>query len=147
MGTRSLTTFIEKWKVQNTQKTKTVKIVTMYRQYDGFPTSHGMELAEFLRRGKLVNGINLADEGVIFNGMGCLAAQCIAHFKDGPGNFYLHRGGEKDCGEEYRYEVIFNNDNKTLTLKCIDVYGGKCLFEGNPKDFVTKFKEKEEVES
>ena len=42
MGTRSLT-FV---KEQNGRKVSTY--VCMYRQYDGYPSGHGLELAEFL---------------------------------------------------------------------------------------------------
>ena len=47
MGTRSLTYVYD---------VKT-PVVCMYRQYDGYPSGHGQELAEFLFDGKLVNGI------------------------------------------------------------------------------------------
>jgi hypothetical protein len=45
MGTRSLTTFISTWKDEKTGKVKNDKIVTMYRQYDGYPTGHGLQLS------------------------------------------------------------------------------------------------------
>jgi len=137
MGTRSLTTFIKTWKDEKTQKQKQVKIVTMYRQYDGYPEVHGKELAYFLSSGKMVNGISMGDKGIVFNGMGCLAAQVVAHFKEGAGGFYLHRGGIKNCGEVYRYDIIWDEDTNELTLNCYDVYGKKYLFKGNPKEFDT----------
>lgn len=144
MGTRSLTTFSSTWKDEKTEKRKVVKIVTMYRQYDGYPSGHGMELAQFITQGKMVNGFG-ADPGLVFNGIGCLAAQVVAHFKKGPGNIYLHRGGQTNCWEEYRYEVIFDEDTEELTFKCIEVHGKPVtLYEGNAQDFIAKFTEKEE---
>jgi hypothetical protein len=149
MGTRSLSTFISTWKDEKTGKVKKEKIVTMYRQYDGYPTGHGNELAEFIAQGKMVNGISCNEQGLVFNGMGCLAAQVVAHFKDGAGGFYLHRGGTTNCGEEYRYEIIDNEETRELTFKCIEVWGkGKTLYEGSVQgflEFVQKEKEKEEV--
>ncbi len=142
MGTRSLTTFIEVYKYKDQkgkQVAKTSKIVTMYRQYDGYPEGHGLELAKFLSGGKMVNGISLAETGLVFNGMGCLAAQCVAHFKDGPGGFYLHRGGTTGCGEEYLYKVIGNGPDKDLTLICQDVYDKNVIFKGTPKEFIEKY--------
>lgn len=142
MGTRSLTTFIDKWTDEKTSKVKKTKIVTMYRQYDGYPEGHGLELAEFLASGKMVNGIGMEDQRV-FNGMGCLAAQCVKDFKDGAGGIYLHRGGTINCWEEYRYEVIFDHDTKKLTMRCIDIgykTKNKVLFDGEPADFITKYK-------
>lgn len=142
MGTRSLTTFIDTYEGKNKKGeavTKKSKIVTMYRQYDGYPDGHGLQLAEFLAGGKMVNGISCNENELVFNGMGCLAAQAIVHFKEGPGGFYLHRGGTINCWEEYRYEVIDNGPSKDVTLRCYDVYGRKWIFEGTPKEFIEKY--------
>ena len=142
MGTRSLTTFIATWKDAKTDKVKNDKIVTMYRQFDGYPTGHGLELAEFLAQGKLVNGISAGEKQLVFNGMGCLAAQAVAHFKDGPGGIYLHRGGTTNCWEEYHYEVIGNEEDKILTLKCFEIGGmKKLIFSGTPQEFIEKYAE------
>ena len=147
MGTRSLTTFSSTWKDEKTGKMKDEKIVTMYRQFDGYPTGHGLELAEFLNQGKLVNGIGSNEPQLVFNGMGCLAAQVVAHFKNGPGNIYLHRGGTKNCWEEYRYEVIGNEETKELIFKCIEVRGkAKTLYEGTVQGFL-EFVAKQEEEA
>lgn len=144
MGTRSLTTFIDTFNVKNKKGEdviKKVKIVTMYRQYDGYPEGHGLELAEFLASGKMVNGISLNETGLVFNGMGCLTAQCVAHFKHGPGGVYLHRGGTTNCWENYRYEVIENGPNNDVTLRCYCVGSKKWIFEGTPKQFIAKYGE------
>jgi len=147
MGTRSLTTFISTWKDEKTGKVKNDKIVTMYRQYDGYPSGHGLELAEFLNQGKLVNGISSAENGLVFNGMGCLAAQVVANFKKGAGGFYLHRGGTTNCWEEYRYEVIGNEETKELIFKCIEVHDkAKTLYEGTVQGFL-EFVAKQEEEA
>jgi hypothetical protein len=143
MGTRSLTTFIQPYKDKN-GKQKKVKLVTMYRQYDGYPSGHGIQLADFLAGGTMVDGFALDEKRLEFNGMGCLAAQAIAHFKKGVGGFYLEPVGAKDCWEEYRYEVIGNGAGQEVTLRCYDVYASKWIFEGTPKEFIStysKFKE------
>ncbi len=95
MGTRSLTTVLD----HNNKP-----IVTMYRQMDGYPTGHGNELAEFLNSGALVNGLG-SEPGIVFNGVQCLAASLVAHFKDGPGNIYLYAPGSTNVGEEYHYNI------------------------------------------
>ena len=146
MGTRSLTTFIEEWKDEKTEKVKQNKIVTLYRQMDGYPSGMGVDLAEFLASGKMVNGLSLGESELVFNGMGCLTAQAIAHFKEGAGGYYLHRGGTTNCNEAYRYEVIFNDDTKELLFKIIEIgyvndkgnYVNKprVLFCGSPKEFL-----------
>ena len=142
MGTRSLTTFIRQWKDEETNEVKQDEIVTMYRQFDGYPIGMGIDLAEFLCSGKMVNGIPIgnAEKERLFNGMGCLSAQAVAYFKDGPGGIYLYRGGTKDCWEEYRYEVIFDEDTRKLTMRCYDVYENNWIFDGEPKEF-TEFAE------
>lgn len=139
MGTRSLTTFIEKYNDEKTGKVKQNKIVTMYRQYDGYPEGHGVELADFLDGGKLVNGISVGEENRVFNGMGCLSAQCVAYFKDGAGGIYLHRGGTTNCWEQYRYEVIQTEGSSDIVLRCYDVYDKKWIFEGSPREFVERW--------
>lgn len=108
MGTRSLTIVQDQW------GDGPVDVMVMYRQMDGYVGGHGHELADFLARGHLVNGIRLDNKGLVFNGMGCLAAQVVAHFKDGPGSFYLHPSGTRDTGEEYRYFVRPNEETPGL---------------------------------
>jgi hypothetical protein len=136
MGTRSLTTFIDKWTNEKTQKVKQIKIVTMYRQFDGYPKGMGIDLAEFLAKGKLVYGISSAETELVFNGMSCLAAQAVAHFKEGPGGIYLHRGGTINCDEEYRYEVIATEGSSEIIMRCYDVYKKKWIFQGTPTQFI-----------
>ena len=152
MGTRSLTTFIETYKNDSGKKKKN-EIVTMYRQYDGYPTGHGLDLAEFLSKGKLVNGIGFLDDTIVFNGMGCLSAQVIAEFKNGAGGIYLQREN-KNSGEEYRYEVIGDFDTKELTIKILEVGYMKgdryinrtrTLFEGTPQKMLEFCSEKQEA--
>lgn len=149
MGTRSLTTFIETYK-DNDGKQKKEEIVTMYRQYDGYPSGHGRDLAEFLSQGKLVNGIGLNDT-IVFNGMGCLTAQVVAHFKDGAGGIYLQRAN-KDSWENYRYHVIGDFDTKEITIKVFEIgymkgdkYINKprVIFEGTPKELLEYCKKEE----
>ncbi len=140
MGTRSLTTFIDQ--ADTNTYVKRNKIVTMYRQYDGNPKNHGLELAEFLASGKMVNGFGSDTEERLFNGMGCLAAQAISHFKGNKvGGIYLYRGGTINVDENYRYEVLSNGEGKNVTLRCYEVHNkAKLLFEGTPHEFIKIFK-------
>lgn len=102
MGTRSLT-YVYDSKYVIGDKTP---IVCMYRQFDGYPTGHGAELAEFINSGKMVNGLGLETDRV-FNGMGCMAAQMIAHFKQTPGGFYIYAVDlDQDCWQDYEYHVF-----------------------------------------
>ena len=130
MGTRSLT-----YVYGGDRETK--PLVCMYRQYDGYPSGHGQELIDFLKPIKLVNGLGPEKKQKIANGMGCLAAQLIAHFKDGPGQFYLYEPElNQDAWQDYEYHIFENG----IDVK--DSYG-KTIFSGNNKEFCGFCKEDE----
>ena len=95
MGTRCLTVFKDK---------QDEEIVVMYRQFDGYYDGHGYELADFLKHKRLCNGLR-GDDMNAANGMSCLAAQVVAHFKKKPGGIYLYSAGTRDVWEEYVYIV------------------------------------------
>ena len=135
MGTRCLT-FVYDGDITSTP------IINLYRQYDGYPEGHGAELARFLGRGKLVNGLR-GDNAPSFNGMGCLAAQLVARFKDGPGGFYLEPITALDCGQDYEYHV-YERDNQirvAIRDRGCNMFGltmsdkNQCLFDGDLADF------------
>lgn len=145
MGTRSLTTFIDEPYKDKKGKTHRTKIVTIYRQMDGYPEGMGLDLAEFLAEGTVVNGLSYGEKKRVFNGMGCLAAQVVAHLKDGAGSIYLEKPRAADW-EDYTYEIESNGEQKPLTFRCFEIHtkGRKKIFEGTPQDFIAKYK-KEEV--
>lgn len=101
----------------------------MYRQFDGYPEGHGAELAEFLKSGRMVNGLDGVGKELQFNGMGCLAAQMIANFKESPGGFYIHPTDVTDCGQDYEYHVYQKKDELY-----IEVYNCGCNFFGMSGD-------------
>ncbi len=133
MGTRSLTVVVDKsWD-------RTEELCVMYRQCDGYPSGHGQELKEFLSGMKIVNGINSTLRGTKFaNGMGCLAAQMVAHFKtDREGGFYLHASGSRDCGEEYTYVVSGKFGDAEPHLQVLGLRGEE-IYSGLVSGFNTK---------
>ena len=83
-------------------------VINMYRQFDGYPSGHGAELAEFLSGFEIVNGFGKV-KPKLANGMGCLAAQLIAHFKQSVGGFYIHPVTDTDCWQDYEYHVHKEN--------------------------------------
>jgi hypothetical protein len=115
MGTRSLT-FVYDGKNP---------VINMYRQFDGYPSGHGSELAEFLTPIKVINGIGSEQTkvGRFANGMGCLAAQMIAHFKNSVGGFYIHPVTDTDCWQDYEYHVF---EDKVVVKNPTEV-----IFEGD----------------
>ena len=118
MGTRCLTYVYE----------GNSPLVCLYRQFDGYPSGHGAELANFLKGIKLGNGI--ADNpkmGKFANGMGCLAAQLVVHFKKSVGGFYIHLVTDSG-GVDYEYHVYAN---KVVVKDSDEVV----VFSGSRKDF------------
>ena len=117
MGTRSLT------RVYDGKDC----VVNMYRQYDGYPSGHGKELATFLNSKRITNGIANPSDGTA-NGMGCLAAQMICNFKTEVGGIYMMptKSGY-DAGQDYEY-LVYEND---VIVKSY----GKRVFKGSWKDF------------
>lgn len=144
MGTRSLTKVIETWTDDETKKKRKQKIITMYRQYDGYPSGMGQDLSEFIGDGKLVNGIGMAEKTKIFNGAGCFAAQLVAHFKEEAGGIYLYPTSATDCGQDYEYEILcdFNKEITIIVYKSgyINKAGAyinkkRKMFKGTPPNF------------
>ncbi len=141
MGTRSLTFVYDGDEA----------IINMYRQYDGYPSGHGAELANFLGQFTIVNGIRVGESRKIANGMGCLAAQMVSHFKgDEAGQFYLYPASAKDCGQDYEYHVY--TDQRGLCVRITDrgcnMFGltmsdkNDAIFDGTVEEFTDYCTEK-----
>ena len=133
MGTRSLTFVYDGDK----------PILNLYRQYDGYPTGHGAELAQFLEGFTIVNGIGRETTRVA-NGMGCLAAQVVAHFKDSVGGFYIHSVDATECGQDFEYHV-YQKDRELrvrITDRGCNMFGltmsdkNDSIFDGSVAEFV-----------
>ena len=137
MGTRSLTVFNNEWDDS--------EICVLYRQSDGYPEGHGIDLLNFLKNMNIVNGISIGESRRISNGMDCLAAQVVAHFKTGPGGFYLHSAGTRDIGEEFIYTLYYTEE---LRIKVQDTYdGGNDLFDGNIEAYENWIRNPKDVET
>ena len=117
MGTRSLTFVYE----------ENEPFLNMYRQFDGYPSGHGQELAKFLLSGEMVNGIPVGVNELVFNGMGCFAAQMIANFKKSAGGFYIYPIESNDCWQEYEYHIY----EDTVVVKNPD----EVIFDGTWNEF------------
>lgn len=125
MGTRSIT------RVVDASFNRNEPLIAMYRQMDGYPSGHGAELAEFLKGMVVVNGYGNRTPPRAANGAGCLAAQMVAHFKDGIGRIYIN---QPNCeNEEYNYTITVAHDAPIL-VKCQDS-GGRVLFDGDASEF------------
>lgn len=118
MGTRSLTFVYED---------DGTAIINLYRQFDGYPEGHGRDLVGFLYNKRLVNGLG-RDTKNVFNGMSCLAASLVAHFKTEAGGIYLHPTTSLDCGQDYEYHIYPNRIE-------VKKYDGRVLFNGTWEEF------------
>jgi hypothetical protein len=116
MGTRSLTFVYD----------GDVPVINIYRQYDGYPSGHGHELAQFLDSKTLVNGFG-EQNSVEANGMGCLAAQLIVQLKHGVGGIYIYPVSSTDCFQDYEYHVY---EDKVIVKDPTAV-----IFEGTWEEF------------
>ena len=122
MGTRSLTVFVDN------SHDKPKELGVLYRQFDGYPSGHGADLANFLDQFILKNGYAGTEkwDEKVANGPECLWAQIVSYFKvqfqkeqaqrlirkpeqnTTIGNFYLHAAGTRDYGEEWIYTIYYN---------------------------------------
>jgi len=105
-------------------------IMCMYRQYDGYLSGHGQELANFLNELTIGNGIaKFGDLFTYANGMGDLAAQMIVWFKKTPGGFYIHPIElNQNCWQDYEYHVY---ENKVVVMNPTEV-----IFSGSWNEFL-----------
>ena len=154
MGTRSLTRVIDRQKGLSFTKGHLAKnvgksYINMYRQFDGYIEGMGVDLAEFLIPFTMVNGIRLDEKRKVANGGGCLAAQIVAHFKDGAGGVYLHptEGKPGDCWEEYIYTIFVtdNQEKDNIIIAVYDIWRKDTIFVGTPAQLLTKHVQKETV--
>lgn len=146
MGTRSTITFIGK---TGNKETPYVKI---YQQYDGYIDGVGHNLADFLKKKKIINGIsNFNIKSNTANGMGCLAAQYIAFNKVEIGGLYIDPIDSSDENIDYCYKVIIDEDkvpdmaDNITTIEITNFGENKLIFKGSPSELL-KFKESEDDE-
>lgn len=117
MGTRSLTI------IYNEYGNK--PLCALYRQFDGYLSGHGAELKGKFGKFQIINGISMGDNTGKANGMGCLAAQIIAHFKTEIGHFYIE--GVEDY-QEYNYHLYYKDGR--IWVKVTGYDNEEMIFEG-----------------
>lgn len=136
MGTRSRTHLVDE---------KGTRVMSLYRQFDGYPSGHGKELAEFLAPFVIVNGYRPSDTRIIANGAGCLGAQMISFFKKGVGGFYLTPPNVELGWEDYEYEVRVPEAGGQIEMICWEVnydsnrqsgVRGALKYKGSPQGFL-----------
>lgn len=138
MGTRSTYRIIDQYKNQD-GSIESNDLVLIYRQYDGYPTGHPLETAEWLASGKVVNGYGKTDT-LQFNGAGCLAAQLVAKYKDGVGGTYIQSLSSRgQSWEDYLYDIIVKADGSIEYVCYENNEEPEEIFRGTPQEFVDKY--------
>jgi len=116
-------------------------VVNIYRQYDGYPEGHGVDLAEFLSEFIIINGFSPGSQDKrVADGPGCLAAQLVQHLKDGPGGIYLEQcNGEPGIScEEYIY-TVYPKQGEPTYISIYKVHANEVVFVGTPEDLRSKY--------
>lgn len=138
MGTRSLTIVQDNFFDEVDPDT----LLVMYKQYDGYPSGHGAGLKEFLEGIQIVNGMTGSDQKIA-NGMGCLAAQLLSHFKQDPGGIYVYPSDTRDVGM-YQYFIYCGeeknrgSDSHGKSYREVNIRaqsGSEKLYDGSVADF------------
>lgn len=124
MGTRSLTIIYDEFDNK--------PICAMYRQMDSYMSGHGKDLKEAFGDFQIINGIILGDNLKKANGMGCLAAQIVSHFKEGIGGIYMDRVKNY---QEYNYHLYSKEGRLWIVVKGYNNKG--IIFEGYLSDMPT----------
>ena len=132
MGTRCLTFVYDD---SSTDDGSAEAIMCIYRQFDGYPSGHGNELAQFLNSKTLVNGYG-EQNSIEANGMSCLAAQLVVQLKHGVGGIYIYAPMVgRDHWQDYEYHVY---ETKVIVKSCATVYDSghyQVIFEGTWQEF------------
>ena len=138
MGTRATIHIAKREEGVSFSEIPEKKIVSIYNQYDGYPESLGVTIANYLEGKKIVNG--LGDRNApVFNGLSCLAASLIAELKEEAGYVYID---DLNCPHgwlDYEY-VIWGDAGKGIWISIFDYYGN-CIFVGKPSKLQTKYEE------
>jgi hypothetical protein len=101
--------------------------VNIYRHWDGYPSSAGVEICEFLKSFTLVNGIS-EDKQTVANEIGCLAAWFLAKFKTEAGNYYIEKL-RSDSHQTNAFGYVIDESKGEITLTIWE--GETLLFQGN----------------
>ena len=133
MGTRSTTNILD----ENGNR-----LLCIYQQFDGYIEGGvGEKLIRLLEDRVVVNGYTMEDkERRNFNGMACLAAEVVAHFKDGIGGAYIQALDEDYVGSyDYTISCIGDGkDSKPQRLKIKMQSYGEVVYDGLIDDFDLK---------
>jgi len=109
-------------------------LVTIYRQFDGYPLGLGADIKKILGNPRIVNGFSLLKDKTpeAFNGMGCLAAYLIGQLKTEIGNVYIRHHSDnpkEDCWAEFFYKLM-PSANMQLLIQVFDLTKNELIYNG-----------------
>lgn len=107
-------------------------IANIYHHWDGYPAGQGLELAKFLNKLEIGNGVGSRNMYQVANGFDCLVAQYIAKMKKEAGGVYMTT--EQDS-QEFNYNIAYYDRLKKYSIKIIR-NESKIIFEGDEKEFL-----------
>ena len=139
MSTRSVVRFAKREEGGSFSEHPERVEVQVYKHYDGYPSGHPVALAEFLKDFKVVNGVPFGgDHSRMANGLGCLAAQYVAAFKEGPGDIYIENQDTQHGDIEY-VTYVWGDDGKGIWMSIFDTCEEECIFVGKPQELIDKY--------
>lgn len=120
-------------------------LINMYCHQDGNPETLGVKLAKFLLKIHMMRDDEVDYNAEFTNGMPCLAAQLVTHFKKAPYDVYLLAPtNRKDNATNFTYEIRY--ECNLFLIKIRDNVHGT-LFKGTPKDIIIKYGTEKDIES
>ena len=142
MATRSLVRFAKREEGVSFSEHPEKIEVQVYKHWDGYPSGHPTDLANWLVNKKIVNGLGMSNINLA-NGLGCLAAQYISAFKIGAGDLYVESPDTVRGDIEY-ITYVWGIENKDIWMSIFDVYGETdesetCIFVGKPQELIDKY--------
>ncbi len=126
MATRSLVRFAKREVGVSFSEHPEKVEVQVYKHYDGYPEGHPLDLAEYLKDFKIVNGL------------GCLASQYVAAFKMEAGDIYLENPDTERGWIDY-ITYVWGDDNKSIWMSIFNDEV-ECIFVGKPQELIDKYK-------
>ena len=139
MATRSLVRFARREEGVSFSEHPEKIEVQVYKHWDGYPSGHPTQLANWLVNKRIINGLT-SDSYNVANGLGCLAAQYIAAFKMEPGDLYVESPDTNHGDIEY-VTYVWGDYNKDIWMSIFDTYEKKCIFVGKPQELIDKYEE------
>ena len=140
MATRSLVRFARREDGVSFSEHPEKIEVQVYKHWDGYPSGHPTDLANWLVNKKIVNGIG-RDSHNVANGLGCLAAQYISAFKVGAGDLYVESPEHSEHGDVEYITYVWGDYGKGIWMSIFENYEDECIFVGTPQELIDKYEE------